>query len=806
LAAVVLGVAACTVLALVDALTGGAVVLIALLVIAPLGVATQAGPRATGLVGGYALLLSVLLGLQDEFGSSEHVVRLLVVTAGGALAIWISVLRERVERDRSSITFVDDAAAELDASLDFTTATDTLARLSVPRLADWAVVYVVLDDGLLGRFAIEHEGGSQSELARRVEQRFPMRLDQRGEIGEVVRSGEPELQDDALLLPLRARGRTFGALVLGAVRADARYGQQELAIARRLARRASLALNNARLYTELARAESDVRRSAAEVEAILGGVASGITVQDPTGNLTFANEIAARMLKVQSVEALLELPPGKIMERFEIFDEDMRPLSVSDLPGRIALRGEKPPDMVVFFKDRITGEERWSLVKATPIPGDNGSAALVVNIFDDITEQKRRELAERMLSEGSRLLTSSLDYAATLDNVAHLAVPGFADWCAVDVVDERGTIEQVALAHTDPSKIEAAEQMRERYRPDPNEPRGVPNVLRTGEPEVYAEVTDELLQESARDEQQLAMLRSIGLRSVIIAPMVARGRTFGTITFVNAESGRRFDDRDLELAEELARRAATAVENSRLYEERTHIAQTLQHSLLPPVLPDIPGVEVAARFRPAGAAFDVGGDFYDVFNTGAGWAVVIGDVCGKGPEAAALTGLARHTVRAAAMQEREPSKILEMLNDAIRHEHTNSQFCTAAYGHLELGTDGARLMLASGGHPLPLLVTADGQVRQVGVPGALLGTFEHVELHDEGLSLKPGAALVFFTDGVIEAGEPRGAFGVEGLEGLLATSAGLSANEIAERIDTAVVGLSEEPPDDVAVVVLRVRD
>jgi serine phosphatase RsbU (regulator of sigma subunit) len=535
-------------------------------------------------------------------------------------------------------------------------------------------------------------------------------------------------------------------------------------------------------------------------------VASAITVQDPSGRLVFANETAARMLRAPSVESLFEREPGTIVERWDLYDEDGRPLPTHELPGRVALTGQKPPDKVVFFKDRITGEARWSAVKATPIFNEHGDVSLVVSIFDDITDQKREELGERLLSESSRMLSSSLDYETTLDNVAHLAVPGFADWCAVDLVDERGGIKEVALAHADPSKLVMAGDVQARYPTDPGSGRGVPNVIRTGEAELYVEIPDELPGEAARDQHHLALLQELGFRSAIFAPMVVAGRSIGAMTFVLAESGRRFDEHDFELAKELARRAAIAVQNSRLYAERAHIAQTLQRSLLPPLLPDIPGVEVAARFRPAGEGYEVGGDFYDVFNTGAGWGFVIGDVCGKGPEAAALTGLARHTVRAAAMQEHDPSRILTLLSEAIRREHSDSQFCTAAYGHLELRSVGAALTLASGGHPLPLMMSEDGDVEQVGVPGALLGSFANVDLTDQQLDLRPGSALVLYTDGVIEAGEPRGAFGLEGLVSVLRSSAGLSANEIAERIDTAVVGLSEEPPDDVAVVVLRIRE
>src|SRR5439155_21381633 len=281
----------------------------------------------------------------------------------------------------------------------------------------------------------------------------------------------------------------------------------------------------------------------------------------------------------------------------------------------------------------------------------------------------------------------------------------------------------------------------------------------------------------------------------------------GTLSFFTAESSRQFDQRDVEVARELGRRAAAAVENARLYAERAHIARTLQRSLLPPVLPEIPGVEVAARFRPAGEGYEVGGDFYDVFSTGGrGWALVIGDVCGKGPEAAALTGLARHTLRLAAMQEGNPSRVLELLSEAIIRQREDSEFCTAAYGHLEVGAGGASLTVASGGHPLPRLLTEQGRVEHVGRPGMLLGSVPNAKIFDQRVELEPGAVLVFYTDGVIEAGRPRGAFGSEGLRAVVGACSGLGANEIAERIDNAVTGLEPEPADDIAVLVIKVRE
>src|SRR5207248_11443603 len=154
-----------------------------------------------------------------------------------------------------------------------------------------------------------------------------------------------------------------------------------------------------------------------------------------------------------------------------------------------------------------------------------------------------------------------------------------------------------------------------------------------------------------------------GFSSLMIVPLAARGRTLGALTLVAAESGRHYGPADLAVAEDLARRAAQAVDNARLFTQQRHIARTLQESLLPPKLPEIPGVEVAARYEAAGLGTEVGGDFYDLFETDGEWGVVMGDVCGKGPEAAAVTGLARYTIRAAAMRERSPSRILGILND-----------------------------------------------------------------------------------------------------------------------------------------------
>jgi PAS domain S-box-containing protein len=425
------------------------------------------------------------------------------------------------------------------------------------------------------------------------------------------------------------------------------------------------------------------------------------------------------------------------------------------------------------------------------------------------TARREAEAAQErlaFLAEATVILAASLDYRKTLNQVARLAVPMLADWCAVDMVDDEGAIQSLAVAHVDPSKVAVARRLRKRYPPDPNAPRGVPHVIRTGQPEMLADIDPALVEAAAVDQEHLEILRNLQLRSYMCVPLIARGRTLGAITLLAAESGRRYGEADLAFAEEVARRSALAIDNARLYQERSHVARTLQQSLLPPQLPDVPGLDLAARYIAAGEGVDVGGDFYDVFATADGdWGVVIGDVCGKGADAAALTALARYTIRAAVMRDRRPSRILSMLNEAIVTQRGDQSFVTVCYLRLRPHGEGARLTVSSGGHPLPMAIRRDGTVETVGKPGTLLGIFPDPDLSDEVVDLAPGDTVVLYTDGVTEEHEGANVFGEEGLRTLLQTCAGRSAEFVAERIEGAVAEFRPGPPlDDIALLVLRI--
>ena len=353
--------------------------------------------------------------------------------------------------------------------------------------------------------------------------------------------------------------------------------------------------------TELRAAQLGERLVADDLRAILEGVADAVTAQGPDGSLVYANEAAVRVLGFPSAEALLAAPLSQIMARWELLTPDGEPLPVATLPGRRALMGEEPDAELVKFIDRESGEVRWSRIKAKPARDADGSVRLAINVIEDVTELKQVEQSQRFLAEASRVLAHSLEYESTLAAIARLAVPDVADWCAVDLDgDAPCELDRVAVAHVDPAKVTLAEEIAERYPADPRADRGVHHVLRTGESELWPDIPDALIVEAAKDDEHLRLIRELGMVSAMMVPMCVRERVFGVISFVSAESGRRFTDADLRLAEDLALRAATAVENARLYRARTKIAQTLQASLLPPLLPEVPGVEAGALYRAGG--------------------------------------------------------------------------------------------------------------------------------------------------------------------------------------------------------------
>lgn len=551
------------------------------------------------------------------------------------------------------------------------------------------------------------------------------------------------------------------------------------------------------------------------VAEILDALAEAVTIRDPEDRILYANPAALSSMGFSSLEELQSRPPKAIFGDYEVADEQGHPLAMEDIPSVRLLAGDSGEPLVVQTTSRQTGLRKWLVLKSSPLEEPGGRRLATVTIIEDITAEKLSHIRERFLARASRTLMSSLDYQETLRHVAWLAVPDLADWCAVDLLDEQGERQLVAIAHRDPSKAELAGELA-RLRPSRPEPGGgVARVLETGESELYPQVSVDFSPAGPAGvaDRYQELLAEVGLHSVIVCPLRARGRTLGAMTLINAESSRAFDQSDLTFCEELASRAAVAVDNSRLATARRITAVTLQESLLPARLPDIPGWQVAGLYRPGAVdeETEVGGDFYDLFETEHGWMVLLGDVTGKGLDAAAMTSLVRHGARFLGRHHPDPSAIFARIDEALR-EREELSLCTAICARLA----GDRLMLAVAGHPAPLILRDDGRLRELGTTGPILGAWKGGTWPTSQVPVTPNETVILYTDGVTdvpghwtEKDLPNGQrarerFGAERLRRTLVEHAGSSPDQLLASIEADLAAFyAGGQVDDTAVLALR---
>ena len=420
-----------------------------------------------------------------------------------------------------------------------------------------------------------------------------------------------------------------------------------------------------------------------------------------------------------------------------------------------------------------------------------------------------RFLRERLefLNEVNRVLATTVSRRDVMRAVTRAAVPRLGDWCSIHVFFEpNDQVPEVEVAHVDPAMVEYARELQERFPYDPAAPRGVPSVVRTRQPELLAEINEEVLAQVELPEDALEVVRALRLHSVITVPLIKWDRVVGAMQFVLSGPDRRYDRDDLTLAEAVAGRVASSLENHRLMEQQKVIAQTLQRSLLPVRLPDIPGIGRAVAYQAAGEGNEVGGDFYDVFEIDGGrFGVVIGDVCGKGPHAAALTSLMRHSVRASAWRGDCPAEVLAHVNDAVRRTEP-ATFCTLVYGELVCPPDGATLTIANGGHPPPIVVRAGGTAVPTGRLGPLVGVIEHPSFEEETIEIDRGDTIVLYTDGVTDLPPPDALDDAELLT--IVGEAARESSDAEEVVASLSARLERRTPfsarhDDVALLVLR---
>jgi PAS domain S-box-containing protein len=537
------------------------------------------------------------------------------------------------------------------------------------------------------------------------------------------------------------------------------------------------------------------------------------------------------------MERIFGLEPGTFDGTFDAWVGLLHPDDVEETLARldeaVATRQPYEVEHRVVWPD---GSVHWLHGRGQVTVDEQGNVTGTIGCTSDVTRRKRleAELArkandaetaaarERLQRERLQFLMALNDAALRHDHrsimrgVARAAVPRLGDWCAVYFLPEPGQPE-VEMAHHNPSMLQWVKELRERFPYDPEARTGVPAVIRTGVMEFVDEIDEARIEAalaalpdpSVRDELRSAVA-GLELTSLITVPLRADRGIIGAIQFVSGGSGRHYDRQDVSLAQAAARRVAQALDSAWLTEQHRMISATLQSALLPPRLPTIPGMSLAVRYWAAGAVSDVGGDFYDIFATDERrWSVAIGDVCGTGPNAAAVTAIARHTMRAAATHGGRHEEVLAWVNDALAAGHRDL-FCTAIYATLEESGPGEwAFRFIAGGHPLPIVTRADGQTSVVGVPGTLLGVLPEVTATVTTVTLAPGDTVLLYTDGVTDVKPPHGLSPTRLGEALAGAAAGSrSSEQVAQRLGAAIQEILPiaERRDDIAYVVLRVPD
>lgn len=517
--------------------------------------------------------------------------------------------------------------------------------------------------------------------------------------------------------------------------------------------------------------------------------------------------------------------PAEVKDRWTTFAAGSRlPIATAATTGeRVVVRGgaamrERFPDLpievdeeecVIALPLAVSGRRLGAigLMFSTLRPLDEQEIEFLGTMADscahalarlEATEAARLTAAKlTFLATASAELASSLDYERTLTAVAELAVPVLADWCAVQVLQD-GRLRTLAATHVDPAKVEVARQLQERYPVDMTATSGAPNVVRTGVSELLADIPDELLVAGARDEEHLRAIRELGLRSALVVPLTTNGRILGTITLIYAESGRRYCEADLAFAEDLAHRAAMAIDNSELHTQTHEAAVRLQRAVLPDALPDVAGWEIAAHYSPADRT-EVGGDFYDCLALPDGrLALVVGDVIGRGVQAASQMAAVRSALRAFISLDPDPGTVVSSL-DRMFAAFEMSQFVTLAYAVVD--TDRDELSMVNAGHLPPLMLAPDGSVAILPVPASLPLGVGPDDRTPTVVAMPPGSCVALFTDGLVERRDEDIDVGVGRLSDQLRAGTGRPLVDVMQSLVTALH--DDDRQDDVTVLLAR---
>jgi hypothetical protein len=443
---------------------------------------------------------------------------------------------------------------------------------------------------------------------------------------------------------------------------------------------------------------------------------------------------------------LLETPSDGLLSRFEMIDRSGAPLPIESLPGRRVLAGSPIAEAVVGYRIPGSPRARWSRVRASPIRNDAGEVVLVLNFFHDVTGQFRRDEIRDLLYNVYEALGSSLDRDENLHALAGTLVPQMGSWCAVHLIEGEMLV-PVAMAHPEDENSRTLIDQTALAQPIKiAEKRLQPRVARTGNPEIL-EVSEQVLEraETRLSGEIVDVFRRLDLNSVACVPISVGRRVIGTLALARGNPDPKLDEADLDVLGVIADRTAAILENAALYLQQHEIAEALQEVLTPKSLPAVPGLMIAGRYRPVSLVGHVGGDFYDVFPTADGrTAVLVGDIAGKGVEAAAAVGLARYTLRSTVALDPTPSTVVTRINASLLEEE---RMCTLAYAVLEDKGERFGVGITLAGHPPAILVTAEGDVKRLGTPCPPVGVLPEIDPMEEEHWLGPGDVMILYTDG-----------------------------------------------------------
>lgn len=574
--------------------------------------------------------------------------------------------------------------------------------------------------------------------------------------GRAWETGEIAWAPDFAKSPLYPRGKTAAELGLTAALAiPVPVGRPEgvLAVAEFQARSFSapseelLALLSGfgdQLGTFISRRREQARAGLARnhLAQVVSGTQDAVLSKDTDGVLTSWNPAAERLYGYTAEEA--------IGQHVSILMPDELKHEERDILDRVVRRGEP---LRTYETERIRKDGTRINVSLTvsriedPVLGVVGASV----VARDITAEMRRRRAQAFLAGASRDFDSSLDPNETARNIVHAAIPDLAEVCVIDFMRPDGRIGESVAAATRPRVAATLEEIRRATPLDPASDHPVATVLREGRAMIWRDLkAPDVVDQVVQSEAHRRLMEEAGYSSATVVPLVARGHTLGTLSFLHATNNLRYDETDLAFLAELGSRAAMALDNARLFRERDSIARDLQRGLRPPRPAEVPGLEISVFFEAAGEGIEIGGDLYDVLPTEDGCWLLIGDVAGKGSAAAGVSVAVRHAVRGLTREVDEPEEVLNRVNEMLLEGQGLNDFATALLIRMRECEGGWRAELASAGHPPAVHLNGVG-AKQFG-GGSVLGAWAQAPPQIHEATINPGETLILCTDGWHEAG------------------------------------------------------